>query len=248
MSIDFRLPNITATDDAGKLLQMQSFLFQLVEQLNYAMKVVDGASANTLPAVATKSISSTASTEAESQNTFNSIKSLIIKSADIVEAYYESISKKLSGLYVAESDFGTYTEATAALIKASSKDITQHYTDIQKIKSEIEGFEDTYIKDEGYIKTGLIGYDEKTGAAIYGLEIGQSTEKDGAEIFNKYARFTSDELSFYDSNDNKVAYISDQKLYITHVEVTGSFSLGAFIQKVRGDKTVVEKWVAGGVE
>ena len=244
MSFDFRLPNITAKDDAGKLQQMQSFLFQLVEQLNYAMKMVDGESTGAVP---NPNQSSVAAGEADvkAQNTFNSIKSLIIKSADIVSAYYETINTRLKGQYVAESDFGTYTEETDARIEANSKGIEQHYTDIQQILSDIEDFEDTYIKDEGYIKTGKLGYDEKTGAAIYGLEIGQSTEKDGEEIFNKYARFTSDELSFYDSNDNKVAYISDQKLYITHVEVTGSFSLGAFIQKVRSDKTVVEKWAGG---
>ena len=42
MSIDIRLPNITATTDAGKIQQMQSYMFQLVEQLNYAMKTVEG--------------------------------------------------------------------------------------------------------------------------------------------------------------------------------------------------------------
>ena len=69
---------------------------------------------------------------------------------------------------------------------------------------------------------------------------------DGEETFNKYARFTSEKLSFYDSNDNEVAYISDKKLYITHVEIIGSFSLGGFVDKVRADRSVVSKWVEGG--
>ena len=83
------------------------------------------------------------------------------------------------------------------------------------------------------------------GAPVYGLEIGQRTEIDGVETFNKYARFTSEKLSFYDSNDNEVAYISDKKLYITHVEITGSLSLGGFVQNVLVDLSVVEKWVGG---
>ena len=244
MSFDFRLPNITAKDDAGKLQQMQSFLFQLVEQLNYAMKMVDGESTGAVP---NPNQSSVASGEADvkAQNTFNSIKSLIIKSADIVSAYYETINTRLKGQYVAESDFGTYTEETDARIEANSKGIEQHYTDIQQILSDIEGFENRLIEVDAHINTGILYYDD-AGVPIYGLEIGQRTEMDGVEVFNKYARFTSEKLSFYDNNDNEVAYISDKKLYITHVEVTGSFSLGGFVQKVRFDKSIVEKWVVGG--
>lgn len=243
MGFDFRFPKITAKDEAGQLQQMQSFLFQLVEQLNYAMKMVDGDSAG----VANVSSASAASREADAkaQNTFNSIKSLIIKSADIVNAYYETINARLKGQYVAESDFGTYTEETDAKIEGNSKSIAQHYENIQQILSDIEGFENKLIEVDAHIKTGLLYYDE-TGAPVYGLEIGQRTEMDGVETFNKYARFTSEKLSFYDSNDNEVAYISDKKLHITHVEVTGSFTLGGFVEKVRADKSVVTKWIEGG--
>ena len=244
MSFDFRLPNITAKDDAGKLQQMQSFLFQLVEQLNYAMKMVDGDSVGTASNV-NQAAAASGEADAKAQNTFNSIKSLIIKSADIVSAYYETINTRLKGQYVAESDFGTYTEETDARIEANSQGIEQHYKDIQQILSDIEGFENRLIEVDAHINTGILYYDD-AGVPIYGLEIGQRTEMDGVEVFNKYARFTSEKLSFYDNNDNEVAYISDKKLYITHVEVTGSFSLGGFVQKVRFDKSIVEKWVAGG--
>ncbi len=244
MSFDFRLPNITAKDDAGKLQQMQSFLFQLVEQLNYAMKMVDGDSVGTASNV-NQAATASPEADAKAQNTFNSIKSLIIKSADIVNAYYETINARLKGQYVAESDFGTYTEETDAKIEGNSTAIEQYYESLQQILSDIEGFENRLIEVDAHIKTGLLYYDD-TGVPVYGLEIGQRTEMDGVEVFNKYARFTSEKLSFYDSNDNEVAYISDKKLYITHVEVTGSFSLGGFVQKVRADKSVVEKWVEGG--
>ena len=243
MSFDFRLPNITAKDDAGKLQQMQSFLFQLVEQLNYAMKMVDGDSVGTASNVGQAAAAGEA--DAKAQNTFNSIKSLIIKSADIVNAYYETINARLKGQYVAESDFGTYSEETDAKIEGNSTAIEQYYESLQQILSDIEGFENRLIEVDAHIKTGLLYYDD-AGVPVYGLEIGQRTELDGVEVFNKYARFTSEKLSFYDNNDNEVAYISDKKLYITHVEVTGSFSLGGFVQKVRFDKSIVEKWVAGG--
>lgn len=240
MSFNFRFPNITAKDEAGQLIQIQSYIFQLVEQLNYAMQTVEGGSPST---VASTSItaSATGGEDAKAQATFNSIKSLIIKSADIVNAYYEAINARLKGLYVAESDFGTYTEETDAKIEGNSTSIAQHYENIQQILSDIEGFENKLIEVDAHIKSGLLYYDE-SGAPVYGLEIGQRTEADGVEIFNKYARFTSEKLSFFDSNDNEVAYISDKKLYITHVEITGSFSLGGFVSIVLVDKSVVEKW------
>jgi hypothetical protein len=64
--------------------------------------------------------------EESAETTFNSLKALIIKSADIVNAYYEEINTRLSGVYVAESDFGTYVEETDLKISRSSKDITQN--------------------------------------------------------------------------------------------------------------------------
>ena len=245
MSIDFRLPNITAKDEAGQLIQMKSYLHQLVEQLNYAMKTVDSGSSGAV-ASESKATAAAVSEEAKSQATFNSIKALIIKSADIVNAYYEAINARLEGLYVAESDFGIYTEATDLALEATSKGIEQNYKNIQQIISDIEGFNSYLIEVDAHINSGILYYGDD-GAPVYGLEIGQRTEINGEETFNKYARFTADKLSFYDSNDNEVAYISDKKLYITHVEIIGSLSLGGFVDKVLADRSVVTKWVEGGV-
>ena len=114
MSSEIRLPNITATTDAGKLQQVQSYLFQLVEQLNIALKSVDSAAGSN---VVMETASSTGvKREQETQASFNSIKALIIKSADIVNAYYDKISEKLTGEYVAQSEFGTYQEITEQTI------------------------------------------------------------------------------------------------------------------------------------
>lgn len=244
MSFDFRFPNITARDEAGQLRQMQSYMFQLVEQLNYAMKTVEGGSSSYMAYMSRAGSSAEESDEAKAQATFNDIKSLIIKSADIVTAYSDTITAKLEGLYVAESEFGTFSEETKSAIEANSTAISQQYENIQQIISDIEGFENALIEVNAHIKSGLLYYSDD-GSPVYGLEIGQRTEIDGVETFNKYARFTSDKLTFYDSNDNEVAYISDKKLYITHVEVTGSFTLSGFVDRVMADRSVVTMWVGG---
>lgn len=246
MSSNLRYPNITGQSESAKLVQMQSYLHQLVDQLNYALKTIETGSTGTAAAASTAS-SKAESTPQDAKATFSSIKSLIIKSADIVNAYYDEINHRLSGVYVAESDFGVYAEETDLQIEANSKAIEQNYTDIQQILSDIDGFENALIKVNANISTGLLYYGED-GVPVYGLEIGQRTEVDGVEVFNKYARFTSDRLSFYDQNGNEVAYISDKKLYITHIQVTGSYNIGALVDTALADGSVVTRYVVNGGE
>lgn len=401
--IDLRLPNITGATEREQLQQTKSYLHQLVEQLNWALNNIDTQSNTAVVTPTARSLAPAASvspSQSDPQATFASIKSLIIKSAEIVEAYYDEINTRLEGLYVAQSDFGTYVEQTNALIEANSKGITQTYTNVQTLQSNVgdisttvttlggtvsdintnvatlggtvtglnstvntlgstvntvggkvtevenkvgtvecevstvkedvktvDGKVDTVagdatanlqaakdalqgginklsgdlsdqaeaikdVKDEtdksiatvkgsvdglsgeidgvkenvdkktkeldeaikatnvvvatvtGTIKTGEL-YKDETGLPVYGLEIGQRNTIDGVETFNKYARFVSNRLSFYDSGGYEVAYISDSKLYITHAEITSSFKLGGFVDTVMSDGRVVTKWVGG---
>lgn len=242
MSSNLRFPNITGATNEAQLAQVKSYLYQLVEQLNYALeKIETSGSTPTSSTAAGKEKEKTV----DAATTFKSIKSLIIKSADIVNAYYEEINSRLSGIYVAESDFGIYTEQTDSQIKKNSTAIEQYYSNIQQILTDIEDIEHKLIEVNAHIFSGLLYYDED-GVPVYGLEIGQRTEIDGVEVFNKYARFTSDRLSFYDQNDNEVAYISDKKLYITQIEVTYSYKIGGLVDTALSDGSVVTRYVAIG--
>lgn len=228
MSAEIRFPNITAVDNAGKLLQVQSYLHQLVQQLNFALQEVDG---RVVTAIETAlPTASQVSAEEQARSSFNAIKALIIKSADIVNAYYDEISKKLEGVYVAESDFGVYAEATQALITANANAIEQRYANLQQIITDLD-VRVSEISTNAYIRSGLLGYydsGENEGAPIYGIEVGQTTEQDGETTFDKFARFTANRLSFFDSNDYEVAYVSDYKLVITNAEIKGTLKLGGY--------------------
>lgn len=246
MSFDIRIPKITATTTEGKLMQVQSFLYQTVEQLNWALNAIEtGNVSGNVVIQKTNGSGSGSGAENDSLSNFNAIKSLIIKSADIVNAYYEKINAKLSGVYVAQSVFGTFQQKTEQQLKATSESISQNYTNIQQIISDVDDIVDVLIEVDAHIKTGLLYYDED-GVPVYGVEVGQKNEIDGVEVFNKYARFTSEKLSFYDSNGYEVAYISDKKLFITHIEVTGSFSQGGFVDKTLTDGSIITKWIGGG--
>lgn len=240
---DIRYPNITGGTEAAQLLQVRSYLHQLVDQLNVTLAEVEGRAVESANAIVRKA-SSTEAAETNAKSTFNSIKALIIKSADIINAYYDEINYRLEGVYVAESDFGDYAERTTKTVEETAALTQELYTNVQAIVSEMEGIKSQVIEANAYINSGLLDYDED-GVPIYGLEIGQRNEIDGEEVFNQFARFTAARLSFYDQNDNEVAYVSDKKLYITHVEVTGTFALGGFKDEVQADGSIVTKWVGG---
>lgn len=244
MSEFLELPVIS---ERTSLEQIQRYLYRTVERLNVALGTMEStAHAGSAAASGGSRAGNGGGQDGTSQGgvSFSRLKDLIIKSADIVEAFYETISRKLEGKFVAQSDFGTYAEQTEQRIEETSTEIERLFTNIQQVITDVEDVEHTLIEVNAHIKSGLLFYDEN-GAPVYGLEIGQRNQVDGEEVFNKYARFTSDKLSFYDSNGFEVAYISDKKLYITHIEVTGNYYQGGFVDMTQPDGSVVTKWIGG---
>ena len=299
MGVDIRLPQFSGTEKE-QLSQIRSYLYQLAGQLQWALKNVDTSSTVIVQSLPKSLAPSETAGVKESEATFASIKSLIIKSGEIVDAYYEEISKKLTGVYVAQSDFGDYAQETAQTIEENSTSTTQGFENVQTIMTEnrsrladvdedlqvtksainngiqgvqervtgvnalledakaqlngslddleayVLGLNETVIGVTAYLKSGLIDYTD-AGIPVYGLEIGQSVRDDvaGTEVFNKYARFTSEKLSFFDSNGYEVAYISDKKLLIKMAEVTVSLQIGKLIDLVMDNGDVVTKWLGG---
>ncbi len=238
--IDLRRPNINGRTPEEKLSQIHSYLYQFVEQLEWAFNnLSESSSVSTAEKAVVSSANNTAINPA---STFNAIKSLIIKSADIVDAYYEEMNERFAGEYVAESEFGTYSELTAQTIEKNSTGITQILANIQEISSDLEEIESALLAVNAYIKSGILEYDQ-SGFPIYGLEIGQRNVINGVETFNKYARFSADRLSFYDQNDTEVAYVSDYKLHITDVEIEGTLALGGY--EIDTSNGLVFRWKGG---
>ena len=240
--INIRLPTITATTEREQLIQVKSYLHQLVSELNWALTSVE--SGNNAQ-VQNKTASGNAVTKDELSTSFNELKSLIIKSSNTVMAYSEAAEERYKSLYVAQSDFGAYTEEAEQTIEKNAKAIESFYENMQEILTDIETLEHSLIEVSANIKSGILYYDDN-GVPVYGVEIGQHTKLDGVEVFDKFARLTSERLSFYDQNDNEVAFISDRKLYITHAEISGSFRMGGFIDTVLSDGSIVTKWVGTG--
>lgn len=246
MSVELRLPNITGVTEREQLAQIKSYLQQFVPQLQWALSAIDTSPTQNYTVLndRTHKSQSTPSVQPDTNVLFSELKPFIIKSADIVQAYYEEINSRLESIYVAESYFGTFVEQSGQDIKQNATNIEQLFTNNQQIIADIENLDYTLSNVNARIKSGLL-YHDNDGLPVYGLEIGQRTTTEGEEIFNKYARFTSDRLSFYDQNGREVAYVSDYKLFIRSVEITSTYKIGGFEDTVMDNGDIVTKWVGG---
>lgn len=238
MAIDIPRPNITATTEAGRLEQVRSYLYQMAEQLNYALNTVE-TKMETVVLETSKQVSSDPTPE-ETLKNFSSIKALIIKSADIVDEYYDKISKRLEGMYVASGVFGEFKEDTSATLEANSKSIGTVFENLQQITSALEDIQDQYSDTKAYIRAGVLYEDEYP---IYGIEIGQTTTANGEEVFNKFARFSAEKLSFFNAYGQEMGYISDSTLYITHARFGGDIYHGGY--KIDSSDGIAYIWEEG---
>lgn len=212
--VDIRLPNITPGPVEQQLQQVKSYLEQLALQLQHTLPQ---------PAAVPAGQGRVSGGEIrEKERNFQEMKALILKSAQVVESLSQEVSHRLEGRFVAASEYGTFSQETALQLQASSQALSQLYTELQQVSGTAEKAWDAVLQNNAYIRSG------KLAEGVYGLEIGQQSALNGETVFDRFARFTPNRLSFYDSNDVEVAYISDYKLYITHAQVTGSLSLGDF--------------------
>lgn len=251
MSIKLRYPDLMTPSQQDPIKRVQNYLYQMVDELNIALVSVQAQDSNANGLSHGPSKPGSAS-EKDAQSSFNDIKSLIIKSADIVNAYYDIINKRLEGVYVAESDFGTFLEESVLDIEVNSKSISQYFKDVQQLIDVVGELEQTLIAVTANIKTGLLYYNDPDdednyieempeGTPVYGLEIGEKVSDGVSDIFNQFARFVANRLTFYDSNGNKVSWISDKKLHIKSAEITVGLARGGLVDTVLSDGSVVTK-------
>ena len=212
--MDFRLPSINGQTSQEQIGQMKSYIYQLAEQLNFAFSSLENSNYEIIDTIVKVNGNEEKSTDRQSK--FNRLKDLIIKTAAIVNAYEEVWIKEFKGSYTADSDFGKYSRQTLNQITANSTNITAAFTKL----SEITNPDSTGMLDiiQAYIKAGLL--DESAGE--YGLEIGQADNGS----FTRFARFTASKLSFYSGNNNEVAYISNNKLFINEAQFNDVVSIG----------------------
>ena len=227
-----------------QVLQQYSYLFQMAQQLNLTLEAAENS--RTAAVQAAGKSRAAQGTEQEYQN----LKSLIIKTADTVQRRMDQLSARLEGEYVASSEFGSYVEKLSAYIEAHPDALTQYYSFCSDLQGDVDAVDAAFgshkAGTEGYIRTGVVYYE---GALpVYGVAVGQNlttTLVDGVETVaqNDFrATFTAKRLSFW-QDSTEVAYVSDNRLYIRDITVLDSVTLGGW--KLASENGLAFQWIGG---
>ena len=209
-------------NEAAQLVQMHRFLFTLSEQLNNALLDTESR------IIETKETAQSAFTAAEkgAQNgSYNDLKALVIKTADEVRSEMDILETQLRSEYIAKSEWGTYEEQIHQDIVTTAESTVERYgfeARLDALDEQATGFDEFIISSNGYIRRGIIGYDENN-LPIFGIAVGEelkttSVTIDGVEYveFDKthnMATYTADKLSFW-INGVEMAWMSNSELHI----------------------------------
>ena len=222
-----------------QLRDLSSYLFRLSEMLNVALNSLTAGSYNSATGTQpTKSGSTAVQPDDAAVASYNELRGLINNTSIYVHSEIDRISTELERQYVAISDdWGTFQENISSSIEATAEGIVQSYgydAEIQTLHEEAAGFSAYKISTEGYIRQGFIDYDENN-IPIVGIAIGQGLTSSTVTVngveYQKIdstascAFYTASKVSFR-INGQEVAYVSNRKLYIGDVEITGSVVLG----------------------
>lgn len=258
MSFRVETPPALRGEPEQQLSLMSSYLFRLSEALNVALNSLSErsyTSATEVQVSKSDSVNKSLATDTTVAS-YNELRGLINNTSIYVHSEIDKLSTELERQYVAISDdWGTFQENISSSIEATAEGIVQSYgydAEIQTLHEEAAGFSAYKISTEGYIRQGFIDYDENN-IPIVGIAIGQGLTSTKVTIngveYQKIdstascAFYTATKVSFR-INGQEVAYVSNRKLYIGDVEITGSVVLGGkwMISTASG---LSIKWIGG---
>lgn len=256
MKLKIETPPALRGEPEQQLSLMSSYLFRLAEMLNVALNSLSESSYTSATELQTANGSKAKELGADSVASYNELRGLINNTSQYVHSEIEKLSTELEQQYVAISnDWGTFQENISSSIEATAEGIVQSYgydAEIQTLQEKAAGFSAYKISTEGYIRQGFIDYDENN-IPIVGIAIGQGLTSSTVTINGveyqqiddtaSCAFYTATKVSFR-INGQEVAYVSNSKLHIGDVEITGSVVLGGkwMISTASG---LSIKWIGG---
>lgn len=225
-SLTLQYPPMTGGDAAQQLDGLRRYLVQLTDELNGA----DWSAGAVLTQIS-QAIDASALSQEErltELSGFAALKTLIIKTADFAAENSEAFKLKLSGNYVAVSDFGKYWQEASMTIDGNEFGIRQLYEFSAGVNNAFT------VNSKQYVKTGLLYYNGVT--PVYGVGVGniETTVSNDKEVIdktkNELLTVTSGRVSFWQGG-SEVAYLAQKKLHFP------SGTLEAFDAKLTGTVT-----------
>ena len=141
---------------------------------------------------------------------FAALKSLIVKTADYAAENSETFKLKLSGNYVAVSDFGKYWQNATMTVDGNEFGIRQLYDFSAGVNNKFT------VGSKQYVKTGLLYFDGVK--PVYGVGVGNiaTTVANESEVLdktqNELVTVTPGRVSFWQGG-SEVAYLAEKKLH-----------------------------------
>ena len=256
---DIRLPNISASADMStQMAQMRSYMYQMVEQLNWALNALDSSASDQVQQLPGQTVAPADDDKKEDDTNqrMANLRDLIIKSAEVVRQEMDRLETELKGSYVAISEFGTYLEEISQRIEADPTQLSQYFKFASDIRADLDrvGVDFTSYKTdvEGYIRQGIVGYDGTV--PIIGIAIGQDirtsqtgveTEQGVYDVIDKSSNmsvWTTEKLSFY-IGGQETAYFSNGKLTVAQIAADRITGAGKWDVSFTGG--VKFKWIGG---
>lgn len=252
-------PPILNGSERQQLVQIRQYLYQMSRDLNLALNNLT--TENFAAGFTAKNVQDGGENKdqlgQEAKKQFSTLKSLIIKTADTVRAEIDRIETNLSSTYVAQSDFGTFTESINTQLKGTAEKLEQNIEYSATLEDNLQSVSDDFdryvIETGGYIKQGIIGYD---GAVpIIGIAIGQDIKVTGTDTKNgkeyeiidtssNMSVWTPSKLAFY-VNGMEAAYVSNGAFYVAEIYVLLRLFLGQQKWQISVDRGLTIKWIGG---
>lgn len=232
----FESPPLATGTETQQISRLYSYLYQMSEQLNQAMNNLTFENFAPQEAAAIQQLSSGEPTQAQKEE-INSLKALIIKTADIVRSEMDVLEAELNSTYVAQSEFGTYQEQVQNDIRATAEGVVmefQYDAAIKDVQNNLGNVKDWQTSMEGFIRMGIIRYEDNQ--PVLGIAVGQELSTmviNGKEVLSSpstMSTFTSNRLSFWQGK-TEIAYMSGGMLHIPRVEVTDQLVIGNYVLK-----------------
>lgn len=252
-------PPILRGSPQQQLVQIRQYLYQISRDLNASLNNLTeenfAAGSNAAKALAGEA---SEQVKQETKKQLSSLKSLIIKTADLVYQEMDRIETSLTSTYVAQSDYGVFTENIQGQISAEAARIDQLISYDAEITDNMNslsaGFDAYVIETQGYIKQGIIGYED--AVPIIGIAIGQDVQVTGTtetvngksydviDTASNMSIWTPEKLSFW-INGAEAAYFSNGALYVGTIYVQSKVIGGSGKWSISFDGPLIIKWIGG---
>lgn len=204
------LPQLPKGQTQEQLQALYSYLYRMAEALNNNLAEIGNGDFTDEEMVTVREITGETGS-GEGMAEAETLKSLIIKTAQLIKSEIDAYNMKLVGTYEADGKLGRYVRKTRLDVDVTPTGITQNYT----FESIVQGLKTYEVNAKNYIKTGLLR--TVSDVPVYGVAIGKDVvtfSDDGTETYNdgnKVAELTADELSFW-QNGNKIAVYSGTQI------------------------------------